>query len=77
MPVEMVGFMTSPLAKKLKVPIKVASTILKNLKREDYVAEIYASTRCLPEPIWCHGKNQLQAARSVVGQKTLKSPTQW
>lgn len=45
MPLEMVGFMTSPLAKKLKVPLKVASAILKNLKRDDYVAEIYASTR--------------------------------
>eukprot|EP00913_Durusdinium_trenchii_P018585 g17464.t1 len=45
LPPEMVGFMTAPLAKKLKVPIKVASTILKNLKTDNYVAEIYASTR--------------------------------
>ncbi|CAJ1416707.1 unnamed protein product [Effrenium voratum] len=45
LPLEVAGFMASPLAKKLKVPVKVAGAIIKNLATGTYMAEIYPSTR--------------------------------
>ncbi|CAE7943103.1 UGT76C4 [Symbiodinium necroappetens] len=44
-PPEFIGMMTGPLAKKLKLPIKVANSVLKNLPNATYLAELYPSTR--------------------------------
>jgi len=44
-PPEFQGVMTAPLAKKLKIPIKVSNAIIKNFKNSTYLAELLPSTR--------------------------------